>query len=166
MKHIIQHTSFNSGIGALLQSNQLPASDLQAGLEVTLFSAGPTLSPHGVVGAQVFGSAALLRSLAVSPSERCKGLGGALLRHAERHLAFVGVSAIYLLTTTAEPFFVSHGYRIASRHEAPASIAATGQFASLCPASSAFMVKLLRAQQGAQADCHASASLRHGSGLA
>jgi amino-acid N-acetyltransferase len=73
MKPSIQPAVFSNSIGALLQSNYLPTSDIEAGTEVSLFSAGPEQQPSGVVGIQVFGSTALLRSLAVSESERGKG---------------------------------------------------------------------------------------------
>lgn len=136
-------TAFNSRIGALLQHNDLPTSDLEAGAEVLLFVAGSAQQPLGVVGLQVFGAAALLRSLAVADSERGKGLGSALVRHAEQQAAALGVSALYLLTTTADRFFAAHGYKVASRMEAPAAIAASSQFSGLCPSSSAFMVKEL-----------------------
>lgn len=140
----IQPTTFNASIGALLQGNQLPTSDIEAGVEVLLFVAGSAQQPRGVVGIQVFGTVALLRSLAVSTSERGTGLGSALVQHAERQAAALGVSALYLLTTTAESYFAGHGYSTASRREAPAAIASSDQFSSLCPGSSAFMVKVLQ----------------------
>ncbi|MEO4046966.1 arsenic resistance N-acetyltransferase ArsN2 [Pseudomonas sp. CAU 1711] len=141
----MRSTPFNSHIGALLQHNDLPTSDLEAGTEVLLFVAGSAQRPLGVVGLQVFGAAALLRSLAVAESERGKGLGSSLVRHAEQQAAALGVSALYLLTTTAQQYFAAHGYQVANRLEAPAAIAASSQFSGLCPSSSAFMVKELRA---------------------
>lgn len=136
-------TVFNPAIDALLQSNQLPVADLQTGTEVLLFVAGSTQQPSGVVGIQVFGTTALLRSLAVSESERSKGLGTALVHHAEHYAASLGITSLYLLTTTATRFFEAHGYSTANREDAPASIAGTQQFSSLCPNSAAFMVKVL-----------------------
>jgi amino-acid N-acetyltransferase len=50
---------------------------------------------------------------------------------------------MYLLTTTAETFFERRGYRRVDRTEAPQAIQTTVEFASLCPASSAFMIKRL-----------------------
>ena len=141
----IQITDFNSSIGGLLQSNQLLISDIETGTKVLFFVVGSKQQPSGVVGIQVFGTTALLRSLAVSESERGKGLGSALVRHVEQHLASSGVGTVYLLTTTASPFFELHGYRTANRKDAPKSISETSQFSSLCPGSSAFMVKVLRA---------------------
>ena len=141
----IQSTVFNDNIGALLQSYDLPTSDIETGTEVLLFVAGSTQKPSGVVGIQVFGETALLRSLAVSDSERGKGLGAALVHYVEQYAASVGINSIYLLTITAAQFFEAHGYSTANRTDAPTSIAGTSQFSNLCPSSSAFMVKVLRA---------------------
>ena len=63
--------------------------------------------------------------------------------HAEQYAAAHGVHALYLLTTTAESFFEHRGYRRIDRAEAPPSIQSTREFSSLCPASSAFMIKRL-----------------------
>jgi amino-acid N-acetyltransferase len=141
----IQPTDFDSSIGARLQSNHLPTSDLETGTEVLLFVAGPTQQPSGVVGIQVFDSVALLRSLAVSESERGKGLGAALVHYAEQHAASLGIRTIYLLTTTAAEFFEAHGYNTINREEAPEPIVGSSQFSNLCPTSSALMAKALQA---------------------
>jgi amino-acid N-acetyltransferase len=50
---------------------------------------------------------------------------------------------MYLLTMTAEGFFERRGYRRVDRTQAPLAIKSTPEFASLCPASSAFMIKQL-----------------------
>lgn len=145
MKPSIQAASYNPGISALLRGSKLPISDLETGVAVSFFVAGSAHSPTGVIGLEVYGPAALLRSLAVSESERGRGLGAALLQHAEQHAASAGISSIYLLTSTAEPFFAARGYQRSNRKEAPSSIAATREFSSICPASAAFMVKVCRA---------------------
>jgi amino-acid N-acetyltransferase len=72
------------------------------------------------------------------------GIGSQLVEHAERYARSRGVESIYLLTSTAEKFFGGRGYAHTERASAPASIRGTREFASLCPASSAFMVKHLQ----------------------
>lgn len=141
MKISIQSVPFNSSIGTLLRASHLPTADLEAGTDVLFFAAGSADKPSGIVGLQIFGPIALLRSLAVSEPERRKGLGAVLVSYAEQHALSVGVHSIYLLTTTAARFFETRGYSHAKRSEAPTAIAATSQFSGLCPASSAFMVK-------------------------
>jgi amino-acid N-acetyltransferase len=74
---------------------------------------------------------------------RSRGIGKQLVSHAENEARALGVSNMYLLTTTAEPFFSSLGYVKADREQAPEGIRATREFSSICPASSAFMVKRL-----------------------
>jgi amino-acid N-acetyltransferase len=128
---------------AFLEGEGLPVSDLTDDLLEHFFFIGSNDSPSGLVGLEIFGPDALLRSLIVAASARNQGHGAALVKHAEDHAAAKGVRAIYLLTMTAETFFERRGYRRVERTNAPPSIQATREFASLCPANSAFMCKRL-----------------------
>ena len=133
---------------AMLKTAGLPIEDLHEGQLEHFFYAGSDGSPTGLIGLEVYGSHALLRSLVVIERERGRGLGAALVRHVEAYAAAQGVRSIYLLTTTAGPFFTRLGYMRLERSAAPASIQGTSEFASLCPASSAFMAKLLFTETG------------------
>jgi amino-acid N-acetyltransferase len=127
----------------LLAAADLPTEDLTAAhCEHFFFSGSPT-EPTGLVGLELFGKVALLRSLVVAPDRRGTGEGAALLRHAEGHARSQGVRALYLLTTTAESFFAKYGYQRAARESAPAAIRACREFADICPATSAFMMRQL-----------------------
>ena len=128
---------------ALLQVQGLPVSDITDDHLEHFFFVGSDGSPTGLVGLEIYGSDALLRSLVVADSARTQGIGSALVQHAEIYAASNNVSAMYLLTTTAESFFERRGYRRADRSQAPATIQTTAEFANLCPASSAFMIKQL-----------------------
>jgi amino-acid N-acetyltransferase len=128
---------------ALLEAEGLPASDLTETHLEHFFFTGTDDAPSALVGLEIYGEAALLRSLVVSAAARTKGLGSALVLHAEEYAAAHQVRALYLLTTTAEPYFEHRGYRRIDRSQAPPSIQSTREFASLCPASSAFMIKRL-----------------------
>jgi amino-acid N-acetyltransferase len=126
---------------ALLEAEGLPASDLtEAHLEHFFFT-GTDGAPSALVGLEIYGDAALLRSLVVSAAARTQGWGAALVLHAEQYAAAHWVHSLYLLTTTAEAYFEHRGYRRIDRSEAPPSIQSTREFSSLCPSSSAFMVK-------------------------
>ena len=138
----IQPPDHNQAVKALLTENHLPAWDLLDS-DVRLFGCWDDNGLRGVVGLEMHDQAALLRSLVVPAGERGKGLGAALVSHAEQFAARHGIDAIYLLTTTAAAFFERQGYGHASRQNAPATIAATRQFSHLCPSSSAFMTKSL-----------------------
>jgi len=127
----------------LLHDAQLPTEDLTAAHCESFYFAGPASRPTGLVGLEIFGDVALLRSLVVAAERRGSGEGGILLKHAEEQARANGVRTLYLLTTTAEPFFAKHGYLRATRESAPASIRATREFAGICPASSAFMCRAL-----------------------
>lgn len=128
---------------AMLEAEGLPVADLTDANFEHFFFVGSDGSPSGLVGLEIHGADALLRSLVVCASERRKGLGAVLVRHAESYAASKGVRSVYLLTTTAETFFRQRGYRQIDRTKAPPPIQATPEFASLCPASSAFMTKSL-----------------------
>ncbi len=128
---------------ALLEAEGLPASDLTESHLEHFFFTGSDGAPSALVGLEIFGEAALLRSLVVSADARTQGLGSALVQHAEEYAAARQVRSIYLLTTTAEAYFEHRGYRRVDRAQAPASIQSTREFASLCPSSSALMIKRL-----------------------
>jgi len=127
----------------LLGSAGLPTEDLARLSLEHFFFAGPAEAPTGLVGLEMLGDVALLRSLVVAKPLRGSGAGSALLDHAERHARTRGVKVLYLLTTTAERFFAQRGYVHAPRDSAPAAIRATREFSALCPSSSAFMSRQL-----------------------
>ena len=127
----------------LLEAANLPAEDLDENMLPHFFYAGSDGAPQGLVGLQILGDDALLRSLVVQKPLRGSGLGRRLVEHAERHAAVQGVRTLYLLTTTAETFFKHLNYERLDREAAPPSIKQTTEYASLCPASSAFMMKRL-----------------------
>jgi amino-acid N-acetyltransferase len=129
----------------LLESAGLPTEDLTERHCENFFYTGSAESPSGLVGLEIFGDVALLRSLVVTAQRQGTGAGSALLVHAETAARAAGVAAIYLLTTTAQSFFEKRGYGHAVREAAPEAIRSTREFAGICPASSAFMMRTLGA---------------------
>ncbi len=125
----------------LLSESSLPIEDITAQHLQHFFGCGSGLELEGVVGLELYGKVALLRSLAVASSRRGSGVGSALVAHAERHARDQGVQSLYLLTTTAEKFFLRRGYARIPRDAAPAAIKGTKEFSGICPSSSSFMVK-------------------------
>lgn len=140
---IIRGRPPRSTAAALLQSQGLPASDITEEHLEHFFFVGSDGSPTGLVGLELYGPDALLRSLVVGENARGNGLGSILVQHAEQYAVTNRVRSIYLLTTSAEPFFKRLGYERIDRSQAPPSIKGTREFATLCPASSAFMLKAL-----------------------
>lgn len=100
----------------------------------------------GVVGLELYGRIALLRSLAVAVPDRGQGLARALFTRAAAHALLQGVNALYLLTTTAAGFFAKLGFSQVERNNAPEAIRHTREFQSICPATAVCMVKDLENQ--------------------
>jgi amino-acid N-acetyltransferase len=132
-----------AAVFALLEEANLPTDDLTDEHLEHFFFLGPRSAPFGMVGLEVHGTDALLRSLVVAPDYRVSGSGSALVAYAEEYAHGHGVRSIYLLTTTAEEFFAHRGYDRMERGAAPDSIRSTREYSCICPATSAFMVKHL-----------------------
>lgn len=129
-----------AGLTTTLSAAGLPVSDLaEPHRRLLRFDDAAGLVGYG--GIEGVGADRLLRSLVVSPARQGRGLGAAMLTIVERAAATDGTVDLYCLTTTAEPFFRRHGYAPVARADAPAGIAATAEFQSLCPASAAFLSK-------------------------
>ena len=147
--NVYRETSLAS-IRPLLAEAGLPTADLSEELE-HFFACGVPGNPAGVVGLELYGSHAILRSLAVSPGVRRRGCGKELVAAAERYARAHEVGTMFLLTETARGFFEALGYRLTDRNKAPEAIRESREFAELCPASAAFMSKTLtkpRTQHG------------------
>lgn len=132
-------------VRVLLATAGLPVADLTAAPRADFWGCHEGTALIGVVGLESYGTVALLRSLAVAPAWQGRGLGSALRAHAERAARQRGVSALYLLTTTAEAFFTRRGYVRIPREAAPSVLRQTTEFAALCPASAACLTKTLDA---------------------
>jgi amino-acid N-acetyltransferase len=141
---IIAHPS-ESAAKRLLVEAGLPAADITAEHLKHFFFCGPGTDLEGLVGLELYGEVALMRSLAVASGRRGSGLGSRLVEHAEHYARDRGVKSLYLLTTTAEAFFLRRGYTRVAREKAPEAIRNTKEFSGICPLSSAFMVKHLEA---------------------
>jgi protein-tyrosine-phosphatase/N-acetylglutamate synthase-like GNAT family acetyltransferase len=97
----------------------------------------------GSAGVEVYGTAGLLRSVAVDPDRRSQGLGFALVEQALRHAAAAGVEDVFLLTNTAERYFPRHGFTVASRDQVPEQLNQSEEFRGACPASAVLMHRRL-----------------------
>ncbi|HEX7969276.1 MAG TPA: arsenic resistance N-acetyltransferase ArsN2 [Stellaceae bacterium] len=97
----------------------------------------------GFAGMEIFGGDALLRSLIVLPPVRERTYGTAIAEWMMAEAARRGVRMLFLLTTTAAPFFAKLGFHRIDRKAVPAAIAATREFAALCPTTAVCMMKAL-----------------------
>ena len=89
----------------------------------------------GCVALELFGSDALVRSLAVTADARGHGLGSALLSRALDHARAAGAREAWLLTETAGSFFADRGWLPADRAAAPPGIAGSVELIGACPSS-------------------------------
>jgi len=108
---------------------------------------GEGLAPHLSTtlvardGKQIVGSSALemyeelalLRSVAVKPSFRGRGLALHLTRAALDLAKHHQVRAVYLLTQTATTFFPKLGFKSIARSSVPEKIQRSVEFTTLCP---------------------------------
>jgi amino-acid N-acetyltransferase len=126
----------------LLSRCELPTADVREQAECFyLGTRGDRVV--GVGGLEPYGSDGLLRSVAVEPSVRGQGVDSAIAEALEAEARESGIETLYLLTTTAADFFGSRGYERIEREAAPDAIAATSQFADLCPESATCMRRAL-----------------------
>jgi N-acetylglutamate synthase-like GNAT family acetyltransferase len=93
----------------------------------------------GVVGMESCGEYGLLRSTAVAQEWRGHGIAKRLVERIVADAESQNISALYLLTTTAETYFPSFGFRVTPRDGAPTEIRATSEFRDACPASATLM---------------------------
>ena len=131
-------------IGALLDSERLPSSDLATG-GVALIAARSQGRLAGCIGIEPHGDAGIIRSLAVAPEYRGRGIARSLVSRAEALAWGRGVRRLYLLTEGAAEFWRKAGYSVVLRSEAPAAIRASAEFASLCSPSATCMERPLSA---------------------
>jgi amino-acid N-acetyltransferase len=98
----------------------------------------------GCIGLEVHGEAGLLRSFAVAPAARRRGIGAALNEAALRLARSLSVRELYILTTTVRERALRDGFVDVPREEVPEAIRAGPQFRGLCPATAACMRMSLR----------------------
>ena len=126
---------------SLLSSNGLPIADIKPDSHLEFLITRDNGRVVGVVGLERFGSVGLLRSLAVCPELRGRGLGQALTTALEERAARTGITSLVLLTETAREFFQRHGYQAIARKAAPAPVQTSSEFQTLCPDSAVCMTK-------------------------
>lgn len=119
---------------ALLRANQLPDDDCDEQAEhfCALYRGAELVAAGGLEPA---GSHALLRSVVVQPQWRGQGLAERITEHLLQRAEREGVTAVYLLTETAEGYFTRLGFQPVARGEVPSDIMKTRQFSTLCPDS-------------------------------
>lgn len=124
---------------ALLTSAGLPVAGVEAGIDQFVVAECAD-GIVGVAGLERYGTAGLLRSVAVADVWRGRGHGAALCREILEAARQHGLTHLYLLTETAADFFPRFGFHPIRREDASQEIEASEEFRGLCPASSTVMV--------------------------
>jgi N-acetylglutamate synthase-like GNAT family acetyltransferase len=127
-----------AAVFSFLETMGLPTAGLADHLSGVLVSrAGRRIV--GTAALEVYGKAALLRSVAVSEDRRGRGLGTALVQRALELGRQQGVENFYLLTETAQGFFARLGFRVIPRSAVPAPVRASAEFRGACPETAVVM---------------------------
>ena len=126
------------GVLDLLARLHLPLDGLRAHAATTIVARDADRIV-GSAAVEMYAEGALLRSVAVEPETRGRGIGRQLAEAAmhlarERH-----APAVYLLTTTAEGYFPKLGFEPVRREDVPATVQESVEFRSACPASAIAM---------------------------
>ena len=135
-----------SGMLRLLEECHLPTAGVaalvdgpHAGRLGSAWVSGGTGALEAMAALEVHGEAGLLRSVAVAPAARGQGRGGLMVERALREAACIGCGAVYLLTTTAEPWFRERGFASVSRDAVPPAVRESDEFSHICPSSAVVM---------------------------
>lgn len=131
-----------AAVERLLAAAKLPLDGVKEALP-TFVVAEADGALVGVAGLEVCCDNALLRSVAVDPAWRSKRVGNALVTRIIADAESRGIHGLYLLTTTAERYFPSFGFREIARDDVPPDVRETAEFRSACPASATVMARPL-----------------------
>ena len=145
------HAGDLEAVEALLHDERLPTDGVREQFGSFLVAEG-TYSPRvpaapiAAIGLEQYGTSALLRSAVVDSAWRGRGVGRALVDAAIDAARARGVTALYLLTTTAEDFFSARGFRTITRDDVPDPVKQSVEFVSACPASATVMMRRIDAE--------------------
>jgi amino-acid N-acetyltransferase len=123
---------------ALLEECQLPREGVAEHLEGFLV-ARDDRTLLGVVGLERYEDIGLLRSLAVSPRARGRGVGSSLVEALIAGARERKIATLYLLTDTAEDFFPRFGFERIPRASLDARLAASAELQGACPETAVAM---------------------------
>jgi amino-acid N-acetyltransferase len=129
-------------VRALLGSRSLPLDGAQQHFaDFLLAFEDGALAACG--GLECYGDVALLRSVAVAPTHRGRGLGrgvcGRLLASARQR----NIRTVVLLTESAQDFFVKMGFEVVPRTVLPEQVKVSEELRGACPATAFAMLRSL-----------------------
>ncbi len=126
----------------LLEEVDLPISDLDVA-PVHFFGIKNGTNIIAVGALEVYGTNAILRSVAVKSTLQNQGLGKEIVSFLETKAKEMGIRQLFLLTTTADAFFKKLNYLPTDREKCPREIRESEEFANLCPSIASCLSKQL-----------------------
>jgi amino-acid N-acetyltransferase len=129
-----------SAVLDLLRRSELPTADLERHLPTTVVArrGGRVI---GSAALEMYGTSALLRSVAVDPAARGEGLGQRVTAAALHLARSQRVTTVYLLTTTAGEFFPRFGFHRIERSAVDPAVQASVEFTTACPSSALVLAR-------------------------
>ena len=128
-------------IRSILEEGGLPDDDFGEG--VTFLAAESDGAIVGTIALEAYPPLGLLRSAAVRPAFRDRGVGALLVAALVREARARALGELVLLTTTAEKFFGKMGFQRIERESLSGPILESGQFAGTRCSSAAVMRRKL-----------------------
>lgn len=129
-----------NAVSTLLSNQGLPSKDISRRLD-HFFVIRENGNIIAVIGLEIYGKDALLRSMATNPDYRKKGLASSLVDYIIAYAKTLQLTSLFLLTETAEAFFDKRKFSKIERRDAPETIRTSSEFCHACPASAALMKK-------------------------
>ncbi|MBE9584059.1 GNAT family N-acetyltransferase [Mucilaginibacter sp. JRF] len=139
---ILSAKPYRQQVTALLQSQNLPYQDLPDDMS-DFYVAINDNRIIAVAGFESYGSYGLLRSVAVAPEHRGKGIAASLLCVVNTRAIHKGIKQLWLFTETASGYFKRSGFDEARRADVPAALQLSKQYSSVCPQTAIVMFKTL-----------------------
>jgi amino-acid N-acetyltransferase len=116
---------------SLVRECELPVDGLEGGsAEIFVLDEDGVVS--GCVALEAYPPHALVRSLAVAPAARGRGLAATLFDFIANEAKKRGFTNIYALTNTIPGFLMRRGFREICRTEVPASVGESAELRGVC----------------------------------
>ena len=129
---LIKDTEGFESFRALLKASGLPYQDLNYKDHILVgYYDGDKMIGTGAL--EIYGNAALLRSLSVNDAVRGMSIGSKITSDLIEHARNNGIKNIYLLTETAKLFFKRKGFKDTPRQNVPEAVKASSEFSQVCP---------------------------------
>jgi arsenate reductase (thioredoxin) len=130
-------------VRSLLEGCGLPTDDLNP-KRVEFLAVRRSGAIAGCVGIELYGSQALIRSLAVGGVHRGRGIGGALLQAALARAIAAGATEVFGVTIGAADYLVRFGFEPIDRAGLVSGVAQSSQLQGACPTDAVVLRRSLR----------------------